>query len=176
MENTNYFGRICRFLGRISLFVGFILSIGIGMLLVINPFVSNGDSKNIADILSPSSYLQNNAAHTSSRGIALFFEQNEIISWLVSAAIIAAALLAVYYLCHKYNDTIRNIIANISKRTKAPIHMVELGLTLIIWSIVILMLIFSYPLAATLLIFSFIFNELFFLFGWISYGMPDYKI
>ena len=54
--------------------------------------------------------------------------------------------------------------------------MTELGLTLIIWSIVILMLIFSFPLAASFLIFSFIFNELFFLFGWISYGMPDYKI
>ena len=175
MKNTNYFGRVCRFLGRISLFAGFILSIGIGALLVINPFISIDGSRNIFKIISSATYPQNPTS-TAPRGVVLFFAQNEILSWIVSATIIAAMLLALYYLCRKYNDVIRSVIANISKHTKMPIHMTELGLTLIIWSIVILMLIFSFPLAASFLIFSFIFNELFFLFGWISYGMPDYKI
>ena len=169
MENTNYLGRICRFFGRITLFVGFAISIGTGTLLAINPFVS----ANITRTAARTPSTQNNLAP---RGVYSFLSQNQILGWLVAAVIITTTLIAFYYLCQRYNNSIRNIIINISKHTKMPIHMIELGLPLIVWSVAILMLIFSFPPAATVFIFTFIFNELFFLFGWISYGMPDYKV
>ena len=173
MENTNYFGRICRFLGRITLFAGFILSIGICALLIINPFLSKDSSKTI-DNIADNTYTAN--SNVTSPSFIASISQNQIISWFITVAIIAAAIIAIYYLAKKYNTVIRTIIANIAKRTKSPIHMVELGLTLIIWSALLIMLIFSFPLASSILIFPCIFNILFFLFGWISYGMPDYEV
>ena len=169
MKNTNYFGRICRFLGRINLFVGFILCIGLGTLLMINPFISHDAIQSIQTT------TQNNTASTSSS----FFSslgQNQILSWFVTGIIISAATIAIIYLAKKYNAVIRDLIAKTAKRTKTPIHILELGLTLIVWSALIILLIFSFPYAATVLIFPFIFNELFFLFGWISYGMPEYEV
>ena len=175
MENTNYFGRICRFLGRITLFAGFILGIGICALLVINPFISEDGSSMISDITDTTTQTTPSSAGASSSFVAAI-SQNQIVSWFITGAIITAAIIAVCYLAKKYNAVIRAVIANIAKGLKSPIHMVELGLTLIIWSTVLIMLIFSFPLASSILIFPYILNVLFFLFGWISYGMPDYKV
>ena len=174
MRNTNYFGRICRFLGRIGLFASFILCVGVGILLIANPFVSEDALNNNR----PDSSAAPAAPHHSGVPYSLTanLAQNQILSWFITAAIIAAAVIALIYLAYKYNATIRKVIANIAKRSNSPIHMIELGLTLITWSTLLIMLIFSFPLAATILIFPFILNELLFLFGWISYGMPDYKV
>ena len=175
MENTNYFGRLCRFLGRITLFTGFILGIGICALLIINPFVSENGSNTISNVTETTSSVTP-ASSEASHSFVAAISQNQIVSWFITGAIITAAIIAVCYLAKKYNATIRSVIANIAKHLKSPIHMVELGLTLIVWSTVLAMLIFSFPLASTILIFPYIFNVLFFLFGWISYGMPDYKV
>lgn len=175
MENTNYFGRLCRFLGRITLFAGFILGIGICALLIINPFVSEDGSSTIGNTAETATPVAPTPTEASQSFVAAI-SQNQIVSWFITGAIITAAIIAVCYLAKKYNATIRTVIANIAKRLRSPIHMVELGLTLVIWSIVLIMLIFSFPLASTFLIFPYIFNVLFFLFGWISYGMPDYKV
>ena len=96
MKNTNYFGRICRFLGRINLFVGFILCIGLGTLLMINPFISHDAVRSIQTT------TQNNTAKASSS----FFSslgQNQILSWFVTGIIISAATIAIIYLAKKYN-------------------------------------------------------------------------
>lgn len=171
MSNTNYFGRICRFLGRIGLFASFILCIGVGTLLTINPSIPKSNI----------STSENQAATANgSAGIShSFFSslgQNRILSWLISAAIISAAIIAIAYLAKKYNATIRDFIAKVAKRTKTSIHMLELGFTLIVWSALIIMLLLSFPYAATVFMFLFIINELLFLFGWISYGMPEYEV
>ena len=174
MKNTNYFGRFCRLVGRLSLFAGFILCIGVGVLLIINPFTSGttSDSKTSIEATANSS-ISSGISHSFATGL---IQNYPVISWFVTGAIVLAAIIALLYLAKKYNAAIRKIIANIAKRANAPIHMVELGLTLIIWSALLIMLIFSFPLAASILIFPFIINELLFLFGWISYGMPDYKV
>ena len=175
MKNTNYFGRLCRFLGRITLFAGFILGIGICALLTINSFASKDGSSTIGDVAETTPLVTPTSSEASHSFVAVI-SQNQIASWFITGAIITATIIAVYYLAKKYNATIRTTIANIAKHLKSPIHMVELGLTLIIWSTVFAMLIFSFPLASIILIFPYIFNVLFFLFGWISYGMPDYKV
>ena len=153
MKNTNYFGRLCRFLGRITLFAGFILGIGICALLTISSFASKDGSSTISDVAETTSSVTSTSSEASHSFVAVI-SQNQIASWFITGT----------------------IIANIAKHLKSPIHMVELGLTLIVWSTVLAMLIFSFPLASTILIFPYIFNVLFFLFGWISYGMPDYKV
>ena len=170
MENTNYFGRACRFLGRICLFVGFILGIGVCALLIASPFTVNTGQSATG---SPSPVSQSS---TSPNHYLSLISSNQFISWFITGAIITATIVAICYLAKRYNNTIRNAIANIAHRTKIPIHMLELGLTLIIWSITIILIIFSLPVASTILIFPFIINELLFLFGWISYDMPDYKV
>ena len=173
MKNTNYFGRICRFLGRVNLFIGFILCIGVGTVLVINPMVDN--KKSVTDIISettPSEPISSGISATFSG----HFVNNQIIGWFITGAILAALIIALYYLAQKYNAVIRKIIANTAKKLKIPIHFVELSLTLIVWSALLTMLLYAFPYATTFLIFPFIFNELFFLFGWISYGMVEYKI
>lgn len=174
MKNANYFGRVCRFLGRITLFAGFILSIGICTLLIFNSFVPK-NSSNMPSNTETASQIAPSSTEMHHSFVATI-SQNQIASWFITGAIITATIIAVYYLAKKYNATIRTTIANIAKHLKSPIHMVELGLTLIIWSTVLAMLIFSFPLASIILIFPYIFNVLFFLFGWISYGMPDYKV
>lgn len=173
MKNTNYFGRICRFLGRVNLFIGFILCVGVGTVLVLNPFVDN--KKSVTDIISettPSQPISSGISATFSGN----FVNNQIIGWFITGAILAALVIALYYLAQKYNAVIRKIIANTAKKLKIPIHFVELSLTLIVWSVLLTMLLYAFPYATTFLIFPFIFNELFFLFGWISYGMTEYKI
>lgn len=172
MENTNYFGRACRFMGRIGLFVGLILCVGVGALLAINPFVP----EDVISTRKAQSIIENNPASSTGRSFYASLGQNQILSWFVTGAIIAAAIIAIAYLARKYNNTIRNVIASIAKRTKTSIHMLELGFTLVVWSALLLMLILSFPYAATVLIFPFILNELLFLFGWISYGMPEYEV
>ena len=175
MKNTNYFGRLCRFLGRITLFAGFILGIGICALLTINSFASKDGSSTIGDVAETTPSVTPISSEASHSFVAVI-SQNQIASWFITGAIITATIIALCYLAKKYNAAIRTVIANIAKHLKSPIHMVELGLTLIIWSTVLAMLIFSFPLASIILIFPYIFNVLFFLFGWISYGMPDYKV
>ena len=174
MKNTNYFGRICRFLGRVSLFAGFILCIGVGVLLIINPFLDNDPStaQKIGSTISGEA-VSSGVSHSFA---ATFFSDHQILSSIISIVILIAALVALTYLAKRYNAAVRTIIANIAKHLHAPIHMIELGLSLVIWSILIIMLYFSFPLATIFLIIPFILNELFFLFGWISYGLPDYKV
>ncbi|MBO4854817.1 hypothetical protein J6X15_04705 [Candidatus Saccharibacteria bacterium] len=173
MKNTNYFGRFCRLAGRLSLFAGFVLCIGVGVLLIINPFMSEKISTKSTTVgTTAETSVSSGISHSFSTGLI----QNQVVSWFITGVITLAAIIALAYLAKKYNATIRKIIANISKRTNSPIHMIELGLTLIVWSTLLIMLIFSLPLAASILIFPFIINELLFLFGWISYGMPDYKV
>ncbi len=174
MKNTNYFGRICRFLGRMSLFAGFILCIGVGALLIINPFLDKDPStaKTIGSALSGESM----SSGVSQSFAATFFSEHHILSAVISIVVTIAAVAAIFYLAKRYNATMRKIIANLAKRAHTSIHMMEMGLSLVIWSILIIMLYFSFPYATVFLIFPFIFNELFFLFGWISYGLPEYKV
>lgn len=169
MRNTNYFGRICRFFGRITLFASFVLCVGVGTLLAINPFIPS-------DTTRPTHSATSSSTSSSSPSFFASLGQNQILSWFITGAIVSAAVIAICYLAQKYNAVIRDLIAKTAKRTKTSIHMLELGFTLIVWSSLLVMLIFSFPYAATVLIFPFILNELFFLFGWISYGMPEYEV
>ncbi len=174
MKNTNYFGRICRFLGRINLFIGFILCIGIGALLLSasileKPLIRHNPDSNVT---STTSHLSPKTSHTPI--INIF--QNQFLSWLLVAIIIAATAIAIAFLAYRYNATIRKLIASLAKHINFPIHIVELSLALLIWSPLLIMLIFSFPYAATFFIFSFIINELLFIFAWASYGMPDYIV
>jgi len=174
MKNTNYFGRICRFLGRIHLFAAFILCIGIGFLLILNPFV---DKNTLSSLYSSVDNASNNPdSITQSHSLSLIFSQNPVISWIITGIIIVFLILAIIYLAQKYNNVIRKIISNIAHHTHCSIHITELALTLVIWSILLTMLLLSFPLATILLVFPFVLNELFFIFGWISYGMPEYEV
>ena len=174
MKNTNYFGRICRLFGRMSLFAGFILCVGVGALLIINPFLGNDPStaKTIGSTISGESL----SSGVSQYFAATFFSQNQALSTIITIIVTIVVVIAIAFLAKRYNAAMRKIIANLAKRAHVPIHMMEMGLSLIVWSLLIIMLYFSFPYATVFLIFPFIFNELFFLFGWISYGLPEYKV
>ena len=175
MKNTNYFGRACRFLGRISLFVSFILCVGIGGLLLSTivsgkPLIDN--APNQSPTPAPTTSSPSRVSHTS----ITTFLQNPILSWVITTAIIAITIIAFIYLAYKYNTAIRKLIASVAKLANIPIHILELILTLIIWSSTLVMLFFCFPVVTTILIIPFIINELLFIFGWVSYGMPDYIV
>ena len=168
MHNTNYFGRFCRFIGRILLFIGFTVCLGVSLILIINPFTPED--------LANSSRAPIIVETASSTSIDQITNHNSFLTFVLTGLLSLVAIAAIFYLAYKYNATLRNIIAKIAHRTKIPIHHTELGLTLLTWSILTLLLFYNFPIMSIFCIFMLTLNELAFIFAWISYGLPLYEV
>ena len=162
--NRNYFARACRFLGRIMMFAGLLTCIGTAAVLILQSFQPPHTSTPSASIP-----VSTPTSPASVDPVSVAF------SAILTFVIILVAITCIIYLAYKYNSYARGFINWIARQTKLPIHFVELLIPLLCWTTTIIMLIPTFPLATVPLIFIFIFNEFFFLLGWIAYGCPIYK-
>ena len=167
IKNRNYFARACRFLARLLLFTSILSFIGTASIMtyrIFNPSATFSDS-NIT-ITSDYSYRKSIPGRDQATSVAFAI--------IVNIVIIGAAILGSIYLAVKYNGYARNLIDWISRKTKFPIHYIELGIPAIFWCLTILMLVFVFPLVTLPLIFAFILNEFLFIIAWLAYGTPTY--
>lgn len=162
-----YFARTLRASGRMLLFVGTMLSVGLTAIYTYLFFyrLSNPDVKfEPIQITAPESVVENTVQSS-----------NQYVSFITAAisVVLAIALLAV--IAKIYNGHIRNTIARLARLFKAQILTIEIMSTLIMWTIATLYFSFFIPAAAIASTFAFIINELLFLFAWGAYGQPNYE-
>ena len=93
----------------------------------------------------------------------------------VTILCVLIALTLVAIIVKIYNHHMRSIIAAIAKFFHVRIFHIEIISTLIAWTITTLLLIITAPAASILAIFALIINELLFIFAWGAYGQPNYK-
>lgn len=168
VKNRNYFARACRFLARLLLFASILSFIGTASIMTYRIF---NPSATFSSIDTSTETQENhyrklvpNRDQATAAALAI----------ITNIVIIGGAILGAIYLAFKYNDYARNLIDWISKKTKFPIHYLELGIPAIFWCLTILMLVFVFPLVTLPLIFAFILNEFLFIIAWLAYGSPIY--
>ena len=165
LKNRNYFARACRFLARLMMFAGILSFVGTAAIMtyrIFNPTATFESSHVTTTVpVSPVTSSTDQAA-------AVAF------ATIINIVIIGAAILGVIYLAIKYNEYARNFIDWFARKTKFRIHYIELGIPAFFWTLTILMLVFTFPIATLPLIFTFILNEFLFVVAWLAYGTPIY--
>ncbi len=161
----NLLARIFRASGRILLAIGSILAIGFAVLAI--PTSNNDTTTPIQPESTPP---------TSSESAIIIDDSNRFVALIISIALSALILFAFYKCLRHYNNSIRKAIAKLAKAIKHSIYTTELGLTTILWAIAtVLAYIFS-PYIAITLLFAMIANILCFVFAWLAYAQPEYRL
>ncbi|MCQ2570949.1 MAG: hypothetical protein MJ154_01740 [Candidatus Saccharibacteria bacterium] len=161
------FARTLRASGRMLLFVGAMLSLGLTAVYTYLFFyrLNNQEAKFEPIQITMPEGVAENTVQSSNPYVAF-------ITAIISV-VLAIGLIAV--IAKIYNGHIRSTIARIARLFKAQIFTVEIMSTLIVWTITTLYLAFFIPAGAIAATFAFIINELLFLFAWGSYGQPNYE-
>lgn len=160
--------RALRALGRMALFTGSILSLGlvIAQIYVIIYRFQHPEQK----VLIPKTIVPQEVAGTA------LSNPNPFVTGMVILASVSIVVILVALIVKIYNGHMRNIISRAARLFHAKILTVEIVSTLIAWTIATLLLAITIPPASIVSIFAFIINELLFIFAWGAYGQPDYKI
>lgn len=161
------FARVLRASGRLLLFVGAMLGLG---LAAIHTYIFIQKLIHREAITQPIRLLPSEATG------AAYSEPNTaaIIVTTTISVVVAAGLIAL--IAKIYNNHMRSIIARLARLFKAQIFTVEIVSTLIAWTITVLSMAPILPAASIIATFAFILNELLFIFAWGAYGQPNYKI
>lgn len=160
-----FLARCMRATGRLLLFIGAIISIGLIALhayLFFYSLTHNGST----DFLIQSYTSTNTQPVINNSTPAGVF---------ITILCILVALTLVAIIAKIYNHHMRSIIAAIAKFFHVRIFYIEIISTLIAWTITTLLLIITAPAASILAIFALIVNELLIVFAWGAYGQPNYK-
>ena len=171
-QKKHLFARTCRVLGRFLLTIGTILCVA-HIVFAFAPFLfpsSNGETTIIN--VDTSRLVAEDAAS------ATITTQSPIInSYTIPSIIILIVVTIVLVLVFRqYNNTIRKFIARTAKHANLDIHATELALSTIVWTIANLIIVFNAPIFSILTFAAMLFNLLFFIFAWTSYGCPIYSI
>lgn len=161
------FARILRASGRLMLFAGAMLGLG---LAAIHAYIFFYRLFNHESTIQPVKLVPNEATG------AIYDVPNAsaTIVTVVISVLVALGLIAL--IAKIYNNHMRQIIARLARLFKAQIFTVEIVGTMIAWAITILSLAPVIPIASVVATFAFILNELLFIFAWGAYGQPNYKI
>lgn len=162
-----YFARALRASGRLLLFIGAMLGIG---LTAINIYLYFYRLNNPGVSLEP---IQIFPQETTG---AVYDSPSPTAAAVTATISIIAAIGLAALVAAIYNGHMRSIIARIARLFKAQIFTVEVVSTGIAWTITTLLLFFFIPSAAIVATFAFIINELLFIFAWGVYGQPNYII
>ena len=95
---------------------------------------------------------------------------------ITTVVAVALALTLVIIIARMYNNSMRRFLVKFAKFLKIQIISAELLCTFITWTIATVLLIFTFPVLSIFALFTFIINELLFVFAWGAYGQPNYKI
>ena len=162
----NHLARIFRASGRILLGIASIFSIGFIALALTSPLQTS-------DICSTPIQSTQQGQTTTSVQIN---SSNNFAFALIAIALTSLILFALYKSLRQYNNSIRTIIRKISKLLKSSIYSTELLLATIIWAIATILAYAISPYIAIIILFSMIINILCFVFAWLAYGQPQYKL
>lgn len=164
----NGLARALRALGRMTLFAGSILSLG---LVIANIYVFIYKLQHPDEIFSaPKTIVPEEVAGTA------LSNPNPITNGMVILASASIAVILIAVIIKIYNAHMRSIIGRLARLFHAKILTVEIVSTLVAWTLVTLLLAITLPPVSIVGIFAFIINELLFIFAWGAYGQPDYKI
>jgi hypothetical protein len=171
-QKKHLFARTCRVIGRFLLATGAVLCVASGVLALSplltpqHPVSSPKSYQHFIDIpQGPNATATPAATSTSSD------------SFLIPSLIVVAIVIFILALAFRYyNDSIRKFIARSAKVFRTEILVAELILSTVIWIIANLIIIANCPIFAILTLPALIFNDLFFIFAWTSYGCPTYSL
>jgi len=162
-----FFARALRASGRLLLFTGAMLGIG---LTAINVYLYFYRLNNPDVSFEPIQILPQETTG------AVYNSPNPTAAFITATISIVAALGLAALIAAIYNGHMRSIIARVARLFKAQIFTIEIIGTGIAWTITTLLLAFFVPAAAIVATFAFIVNELLFIFAWGIYGQPNYVI
>ena len=161
------FARLLRAGGRLLLFVGTILGIGIVLvqsyIFLHHLFNPSEPQKTVQSIVQ----VAENASSTN-------YEVTPI-RVIAIIACFAIVILLFMLIAKIYNNHIRSIIGKLARLFHAKIFTVEIMSTLIVWTIATTYFLITLPDASIAMVLALIVNELLFVLAWGAYGQPDYK-
>ncbi len=161
------FARLLRAGGRLLLFVGTILSIGIVLvqsyIFLHHLFNPNEPQKTVESIVQ--------VTESASAGT---YEVTPV-RVIAIIACFAIVILLFILIAKIYNNHIRSIIERLAHLFHAKIFTVEIMSTLIVWTIATTYFLITLPEASVAMVLALIINELLFVLAWGAYGQPDYK-
>ncbi len=173
-QKKHLFARTCRVIGRFLLATGAVLCVA-SAVLALSPLLipQHSEASPQGPGVSPTEILPEPTPEIP----ATVTQSTPAIHFLIPAIIVIVIVIFVLALAFRhYNDSIRKFIARSAKAFRLQIHVTELLLATIIWCIANLIIIFNAPVFAILTLPALIFNDLFFIFAWTSYGCPVYSI
>ena len=173
-QKKHLFARTCRVIGRFLLATGAVLCVA-SAVLALSPLLipQHSEASPQGPGVSPTEILPEPTPEIP----ATATQSAPAIHFLIPAIIVIVIVIFVLALAFRhYNDSIRKFIARSAKAFRLQIHVTELLLATIIWCIANLIIIFNAPVFAILTLPALIFNDLFFIFAWTSYGCPVYSI
>lgn len=166
--NRYVFARILRASGRLMLFAGAMLGLGLAAIQIYFYFYKLAHPEFAIKPVQIEIPVASGAETANTTNLFA-----TIITTTISV-IVAAALIAL--IAKLYNKHMRNIVVRLAKLFKAQIFTVEIVGTLIAWTLTILLMAPLIPAASIAATFAFIINEFLFIFAWGAYGQPNYKI
>lgn len=161
------FARILRASGRLMLFAGTMLGLG---LAAIHVYLFVYRLLNHEPTIQPIGLIPNKTTG------AIYDSPNTATTIVTATISIIVAIGLIALIAKIYNNHMRQIIARIARLFKAQIFTIEVVGTLIAWTITVLSMAPILPAASIVATFAFIINELLFVFAWGAYGQPNYKI
>jgi hypothetical protein len=172
-QKQHLFARTCRVIGRFLLAVGAVLCVASAIMALspvlipqsATPVASH--SKSIPSAIIPDSLPTKEPSTINA-------SSNQYIIPAICVVVIVLFILALAF--RHYNDTIRTYIARSAKIFRTEIHVAELILATLIWTVANLIIVFNTPVFVILTLPALIINDLFFIFAWTSYGCPAYSI
>ena len=167
MKKRNLLARSLRAAGRLLLFVGLMIGIGLtGISIYLYFYQFSHPGASIAPVITQPSEIVQPAG----------WQPDAFTILVISTCSIVFAAFLLWLIAKIYNRHMRSFIAKLAHLFHAQIFTVEIVLTLLAWTVATILLIFTFPLASVLTLFAFIINELLFIFAWGAYGQPNYKI
>ena len=161
MKN-HLFARCLRAAGRLLLFVGAVFDLGLIALAVYAIIYRiNHPGETIPDLFGAT------PISTAVRETAESGNINPVLSTIITICAIIFAIALIYLAARIYNNSLRKYIGKLAK---------FFHISLIVWTIATVILLFIFPVASIISIFALIITELCFIFAWTAYGQPNYKL
>ena len=164
-KRKNILPRFFRFLGRISISAGAILTVGLGIILIHDATrsVDFGDNLFFFPSISDGSAAQEDAMVKTSNVI-----------W--AGLFVVAVTIGLIFTMKRLNGFVRGAIKNIAEFLNWPIFATEMVLTLAIWALCTIFLLWWLPVGAIISGSVLVFTELCFILAWLFYKRPKYKL
>lgn len=161
-KRRNTLPRLFRFLGRILLSAGAILTVGLGVMLI---YEASG-SVNIGDetvIISD---------ETPTQGSGMIKTSNVI--W--ATLLVGATVIGLAFTVNKLNGFVRKSIKYLADFLDWPIFATEMVLSLAIWSLCTIFLLWWLPVGAIVSACALVLTEICFILAWLLYKRPKYTL